>query len=59
MEALRSQLLGDALADSLIHPAFRPIPARLLYDDRGSELFEKITQLQEYYVYEEERKLLR
>src|SRR3954454_3540894 len=28
----------------------RAIPARWFYDRRGSELFEKITQLPEYYV---------
>ena len=34
------------------------IPARWLYDRRGSELFEAITQLPEYYPTRVERSLL-
>jgi dimethylhistidine N-methyltransferase len=36
----------------------RAIPARWLYDRRGSELFEAITQLPEYYLTRTERALL-
>jgi dimethylhistidine N-methyltransferase len=36
----------------------RAIPARWLYDHRGSELFEAITQLPEYYLTRTERALL-
>ena len=36
----------------------RAIPARWLYDRRGSELFERITQLPEYYLTRTERSLL-
>lgn len=37
----------------------RVIPARYLYDRRGSELFEKITRLPEYYLTRTEISLLR
>ena len=33
----------------------RTIPARWLYDERGSELFEEITRLPEYYPTRTER----
>lgn len=35
------------------------IPVRFLYDTKGSDLYEEITQLQEYYPYEEEKTLLK
>ena len=38
------------------HP--RTIPPRWLYDDRGSELFDEITRLTEYYPTEAEREIL-
>jgi L-histidine N-alpha-methyltransferase len=38
------------------HP--RTIPPRWLYDDRGSELFDEITRLPEYYPTEAEREIL-
>jgi L-histidine N-alpha-methyltransferase len=36
----------------------RTIPPRWLYDDRGSELFDRITKLAEYYPTEAEREIL-
>jgi L-histidine N-alpha-methyltransferase len=36
----------------------RTVPPRWLYDDRGSELFDKITRLPEYYQTEAERQIL-
>ena len=36
----------------------RTIPPRWLYDDRGSELFDRITRLAEYYPTEAEREIL-
>ena len=36
----------------------RTIPPRWLYDDRGSELFDEITRLPEYYPTEAEREIL-
>lgn len=38
------------------HP--RTVPPRWLYDDRGSELFDRITRLPEYYQTEAEREIL-
>lgn len=35
------------------------IPVRFLYDDLGSDLYEQITELEEYYPYMEEKNLLR
>jgi L-histidine N-alpha-methyltransferase len=39
------------------HP--RSLPPKWLYDDRGSELFDAITRLPEYYPTEREREILR
>jgi len=36
----------------------RTVPPRWLYDDRGSELFDQITRLPEYYQTEAEREIL-
>jgi L-histidine N-alpha-methyltransferase len=60
----------DALANTVADPEFRrdvlaglaapirAIPARWLYDRRGSELFEAITRLPEYYLTRTETALL-
>ncbi len=37
----------------------RSLPPKWLYDDRGSELFDRITRLPEYYPTEAERSILR
>jgi L-histidine N-alpha-methyltransferase len=59
-----------ASSDSSAHPAHlaelerafgsrpRTIPPRWLYDDRGSQLFDEITGLPEYYQTEAEREIL-
>lgn len=47
----------DELARSLGQRP-RTIPPRWLYDDRGSELFDEITRLPEYYQTEAEREIL-
>jgi len=47
---------ADVLAGLAAHP--RAIPARWFYDHRGSELFEAITDLPEYYPTRTERALL-
>jgi L-histidine N-alpha-methyltransferase len=39
------------------HP--RSLPPKWLYDDRGSQLFDRITRLPEYYPTEREREILR
>ena len=37
----------------------KSLPCRWLYDERGSELFEEITQLEEYYPTRVETEILR
>lgn len=44
--------LDDNFLEAVVHGLSQPqkvIPARFFYDQRGSELFEDITQLEEYY----------
>ena len=50
----------DPLAelDRALRTRPRTIPPRWLYDDRGSELFDEITRLPEYYPTEAEREIL-
>jgi L-histidine N-alpha-methyltransferase len=55
-EKLQAAFRKDVL-DGLSAP-IPAVPARWLYDRRGSELFEKITQLPEYYPTRTERRLL-
>jgi len=60
--SVRDAVLREALA-GLLKPAGEPdaqksLPAWLFYDDRGSELFEQITLLPEYYLTRTERSLL-
>jgi L-histidine Nalpha-methyltransferase len=50
------QFRADVLAGLAARP--RAIPARWFYDTRGSELFEAITELPEYYPTRTERTLL-
>lgn len=52
-----SPALADVIADGLSRPV-KELPARVLYDETGSRLFEKITRLPEYYPTEAERSLL-
>jgi len=52
-EALRA----DALAGLTATP--KVLPPKWFYDERGSELFEKITRLDEYYPTRAERSILR
>jgi L-histidine N-alpha-methyltransferase len=51
-----SAFRADVLAGFAARP--RAIPARWFYDRRGSELFEAITQLPEYYLTRAERSIL-
>ena len=53
---VNSAFRGDVLKGLGIKP--RAIPARWLYDRRGSELFEAITALPEYYPTRTERSIL-
>lgn len=48
---------GDIL-DGLSEKPYKRVPCKVLYDEAGSVLFEKITNLEEYYPYRAERELL-
>jgi len=49
-------LVNDVRRGLGAHP--RTLPPKWLYDDRGSELFDQITRLPEYYPTERERRIL-
>jgi len=49
--------LADDVLDGLTRP-FKELPAKHLYDARGSELFELICELPEYYPTRTERAIL-
>src|SRR5580658_1682356 len=55
-EDARSQMRADALKG--LQGAAKSIPPVWFYDERGSRLFEEITQLPEYYPTRAERVLL-
>jgi L-histidine Nalpha-methyltransferase len=55
-EEVRSQMLADALKG--LQGEEKSIPPVWFYDERGSRLFEEITQLPEYYPTRTERALL-
>ena len=55
-DALRDALEADARAGLTASPKW--LPPKYFYDDRGSELFEEITRLPEYYPTRTERSLL-
>jgi L-histidine N-alpha-methyltransferase len=54
---LADALRADARAGLTASP--KTLPPKWLYDERGSELFEKITHLDEYYPTRAERSILR
>ncbi len=54
---LAAALRADARAGLTASP--KTLPPKWLYDERGSELFEKITHLEEYYPTRVERSILR
>jgi L-histidine N-alpha-methyltransferase len=53
----RVTTLADDVLDGLTRP-FKELPPKHLYDARGSQLFEQITELPEYYPTRTERALL-
>ncbi|MBO0813428.1 MAG: L-histidine N(alpha)-methyltransferase, partial [Microlunatus sp.] len=55
-QQLRKSLVADA-ARGLLAPA-KILPPKYFYDQRGSELFEHITRLPEYYPTRVERRIL-
>jgi L-histidine N-alpha-methyltransferase len=54
---LAASLRADALAGLTATP--KTLPPKWFYDERGSELFDKITRLDEYYPTRAERSILR
>ncbi|MPY94598.1 MAG: L-histidine N(alpha)-methyltransferase [Acidimicrobiia bacterium] len=52
----RAQLVADARAGLTAQP--KTLPPVWFYDERGSQLFDEITRLQEYYPTRAERRLL-
>lgn len=56
-EAARRQMLRE-VKDGLKQPQ-KQLPSKYFYDKRGSELFEQITRLDEYYLTRTEKKILR
>jgi L-histidine N-alpha-methyltransferase len=53
---LRRELAADARAGLLAEP--KELPPRWFYDERGSQLFDAITRLPEYYLTRREREIL-
>src|SRR5438874_8047746 len=51
------RVLADDVLDGLTRP-FKEIPPKHFYDSRGSELFEQICELPEYYPTRVERSIL-
>jgi L-histidine N-alpha-methyltransferase len=56
----RGQSVSDLAADTRdgLSRAFKELPPKYFYDERGSELFERITELPEYYPTRAERSIL-
>jgi L-histidine Nalpha-methyltransferase len=52
----RESILSDVRAGLAAHP--RQLPSKYFYDERGSQLFDEITRLPEYYPTRAERALL-
>ena len=55
-QAVERALVADVRRGLGSHP--RTLPPRWLYDDRGSELYDEITRLPEYYPFGAERAIL-
>src|SRR5580704_15155523 len=53
----QERVLADDVLDGLTRP-FKELPPKHFYDARGSELFEQICELPEYYPTRTEREIL-
>src|SRR5437868_13933968 len=53
----RRQIILADVRDGLLRPQ-RELPPKYFYDERGSQLFEEITRLPEYYLTRAEREIL-
>ncbi|TLD17961.1 uncharacterized protein PgNI_01802 [Pyricularia grisea] len=56
--AVESNLKGEILSSFLSTPGQRAMPTILLYDQRGLQIFEEITYLEEYYLTNDEISVL-
>ncbi|BBN05926.1 hypothetical protein MPTK1_3g17070 [Marchantia polymorpha subsp. ruderalis] len=52
------RVLQEIIVEGLSRKSRKEVPYRFLYDDRGSELYESITKLEEYYPFRAEIDLL-
>ncbi|KAG6541861.1 hypothetical protein Mapa_016689 [Marchantia paleacea] len=52
------RVLQEIILEGLCRTSAKEVPYRFLYDDRGSELYESITKLEEYYPFRAENDLL-
>src|ERR1700704_7144123 len=57
LSEVEDRSLANDVLDGLTRP-FKEIPAKHFYDSRGSELFERICELPEYYPTRTEREIL-
>ena len=57
LEPAASDFLAQAIAGLSSSP--RTLPSKFFYDERGSDLFQKICELPEYYVTRTETEILR
>lgn len=55
----RQQQMLEEVRNGLLQPSGKSIPSKYFYDERGSELFERITRLEEYYPTRTEIGILR
>lgn len=55
--SVQGNMLGEVLHG--LKQSQKQLPSKYFYDKRGSELFEKITRLEEYYPTRTEKKILR
>jgi L-histidine N-alpha-methyltransferase len=55
--SIEQESFSDHVRDGLLRDQ-KQLSPRFLYDERGSELFEQITHLPEYYPYDAERNIL-
>jgi uncharacterized SAM-dependent methyltransferase len=57
LEPAKSDFLSEAIAGLSHHP--RTLPCKYFYDENGAELFQKISELPEYYITRTETAILR
>ncbi len=57
LEPAASDFLAETLAGLTSHP--RTLPSKFFYDERGSDLFQQICELPEYYITRTETEILR